>query len=270
MFERMKEDIASVFHRDPAARNTFEVVTCYPGLHAVWLHRVAHALWRRNAFWLARAVSNFSRWLTGIEIHPGARIGRRFFIDHGMGVVIGETAEIGDDVTLYQGVTLGGTSWNKGKRHPTLEDGVVVGAGAKVLGPFSVGKGAKIGSNAVVTKAVPAGATAVGIPGRIITRDADGGDEQCARRQAMAEKLGFDAYGVSPDMPDPVAKAIGQMLDHLHAVDARLEGMCKALSDLGSDYCAKELPALDDQDFEALRDDQPAVDAPELTPPESR
>ena len=246
MFERVREDIQSVFHRDPAARNAFEVVTCYPGLHAVWLHRVAHALWVRGWKWLARVVSNFGRWMTGIEIHPGAKIGRRFFIDHGMGIVIGETAEIGDDVTLYQGVTLGGTSWNKGKRHPTLEDGVVVGAGAKVLGPFTVGAGAKVGSNAVVTKAVPAGATVVGIPGRIIVKS---DDEQEAKRQAMAEKLGFDAYGVGPDMPDPVARAIGQLLDHLHAVDGRLEGMCSALKALGSDYCAKDLPVLRDEDF---------------------
>lgn len=246
MFERMREDIQSVFHRDPAARNAFEVVTCYPGLHAVWLHRVAHALWVSGWKWLARVVSNFGRWMTGIEIHPGAKIGRRFFIDHGMGIVIGETAEIGNDVTLYQGVTLGGTSWNKGKRHPTLEDGVVVGAGAKVLGPFTVGAGAKIGSNAVVTKEVPAGATAVGIPGRVIVK-AD--DEQEAKRQAIAEKLGFDAYGVSQDMPDPVARAIGQLLDHLHAVDGRLEGMCGALKSLGSDYCAKDLPQLRDEDF---------------------
>lgn len=246
MLERMKEDVRSVFHRDPAARNTLEVVTCYPGLHAVWLHRVAHALWQRGWKWLARVVSNFARWMTGIEIHPGARIGRRFFIDHGMGIVIGETAEIGDDVTLYQGVTLGGTSWDAGKRHPTLEDGVVVGAGAKVLGPFTVGAGAKIGSNAVVTKAVPAGATAVGIPARLIVPVAD---DALARRQAMADKLGFDAYGVGQDMPDPVARAIGQLLDHLHAVDGRLEGMCAALQGLGSDYCAKELPALRDEDF---------------------
>lgn len=246
MFERVREDIQSVFHRDPAARNAFEVVTCYPGLHAVWLHRVAHALWVRGWKWLARVVSNFGRWMTGIEIHPGAKIGRRFFIDHGMGIVIGETAEIGDDVTLYQGVTLGGTSWNKGKRHPTLESGVVVGAGAKVLGPFTVGAGAKVGSNAVVTKAVPAGATVVGIPGRIIVKS---DDEQEAKRQAMAEKLGFDAYGVGPDMPDPVARAIGQLLDHLHAVDGRLEGMCSALKALGSDYCAKDLPVLRDEDF---------------------
>ncbi|HZX50493.1 MAG TPA: serine O-acetyltransferase [Pseudomonas sp.] len=259
MFERMQEDIQSVFHRDPAARNAFEVVTCYPGLHAVWLHRVAHALWVNGWKWLARVVSNFGRWLTGIEIHPGARIGRRFFIDHGMGIVIGETAEIGNDVTLYQGVTLGGTSWNKGKRHPTLEDGVVVGAGAKVLGPFTVGAGAKIGSNAVVTKAVPAGATAVGIPGRIILKS---DDEQEAKRQAIAEKLGFDAYGVSQDMPDPIARAIGQMLDHLHAVDGRLEGMCGALKSLGSDYCAKELPELRAEDFAGVvkePDDKPAA-----------
>ena len=259
MFERMQEDIQSVFHRDPAARNAFEVVTCYPGLHAVWLHRVAHALWVNGWKWLARVVSNFGRWLTGIEIHPGARIGRRFFIDHGMGIVIGETAEIGNDVTLYQGVTLGGTSWNKGKRHPTLEDGVVVGAGAKVLGPFTVGAGAKIGSNAVVTKAVPAGPTAVGIPGRIILKP---DDEQEAKRQAIAEKLGFDAYGVSQDMPDPIARAIGQLLDHLHAVDGRLEGMCGALKSLGSDYCAKDLPELRAEDFAGVvkePDDKPAA-----------
>ncbi|MDR0277262.1 MAG: serine O-acetyltransferase [Paucimonas sp.] len=250
MFERLREDIQSVFHRDPAARNAFEVLTCYPGMHAIWLHRAAHCLWKKDWKWLARLVSNFGRWLTGIEIHPGAKVGRRFFIDHGMGIVIGETAEIGDDVTLYQGVTLGGTTWNKGKRHPTLEDGVVVGAGAKVLGPFTVGAGAKIGSNAVVTKAVPAGATAVGIPGRIIVKS-DG--EQEARRKAMAEKIGFDAYGVSEDMPDPVARAIGQLLDHLQAVDGRLEDMCGALTKLGSDYCAKELPALHDEDFACVK-----------------
>jgi serine O-acetyltransferase len=161
-------------------------------------------------------------------------------------------------------VTLGGTSWDQGKRHPTLEDGVVVGAGAKVLGPFTVGAGAKIGSNAVVTKAVPAGATAVGIPGRIIPKEPEpqAKTEQQVKREAMAEKLGFDAYGVSRDMPDPVARAIGQMLDHMHAVDSRLEGMCKALSELGSDYCAKELPTLGGEDFELLKDEaQPAAEA---------
>jgi len=251
MFERLREDIQGVFHRDPAARNAFEVLTCYPGLHAIWVHRGSHALWMMDLKWLARLLSNFGRWLTGIEIHPGARVGRRFFIDHGMGIVIGETVEIGDDVTLYQGVTLGGTSWNKGKRHPTLENGVVVGAGAKVLGPFTVGEGAKIGSNAVVTKAVPAGATAVGIPARIIVKS-DG--EQDARRKAVAEKIGFDAYGVTEDMPDPVARAIGQLLDHLHAVDGRLEGMCGALTRLGSDYCAKDLPKLEEEVFECVKD----------------
>lgn len=258
MFERVREDIQSVFHRDPAARNAFEVLTCYPGLHAVWLHRLAHALWTSGWKWLARMVSNFGRWMTGIEIHPGAKIGRRFFIDHGLGIVIGETAEIGDDVTIYQGVTLGGTSWNKGKRHPTLADGVVVGAGAKVLGPFTVGAGAKVGSNAVVTKEVPPGATVVGIPGRIIMKD---DADQAAKRQAMAEKLGFDAYGVSQDMPDPVARAIGQLLDHLQAVDGRLEGMCKALTALGSDYCAKDLPALREEDFAGVKDTEDSKSA---------
>jgi len=252
MFERMREDIQSVFHRDPAARNAFEVLTCYPGLHAIWIHRLSHWLWTHEWKWLARMSSNLGRWLTGVEIHPGARIGRRFFIDHGMGIVIGETAEIGDDVTLYHGVTLGGTSWNKGKRHPTLEDGVIVGAGAKILGPFTVGAGAKIGSNAVVTREVPSGATAVGIPGRVIVKSSD---EQEAKRKAIAEKIGFDAYGVSEDMPDPVARAIGQLLDHVQAVEERLEGMCGALKALGSDYCAKELPELREEDFVEVKPD---------------
>ncbi|ACO80178.1 Serine O-acetyltransferase [Azotobacter vinelandii CA] len=252
MFERMREDIRSVFQRDPAARNALEVLICYPGLHALWLHRLAHGLWCSDWKLLARLVSHVGRWLTGIEIHPGARIGRRLFIDHGMGVVIGETAEIGDDVTLYHGVTLGGTSWNKGKRHPTLEDGVIVGAGAKILGPFTVGAGAKIGSNAVVTRAVPAGATAVGIPGRIVARP---DDEQEARRRAIAEKYGFDAYALGQNTPDPVAQAIGQLLDHLQAVDERLEGMCQALRALGSDYHAKELPALREEDFAGVKDE---------------
>lgn len=261
MIKRMREDIQSVFHRDPAARNRFEVLTCYPGLHAIWMHRFAHALWRSNWKLLARLVSHLSRWLTGIEIHPGAKIGRRFFIDHGFGVVIGETAEIGDDVTLYQGVTLGGTSWNKGKRHPTLENGVVVGAGAKVLGPFTVGESAKIGSNAVVTKAVPAGATAVGIPAKIIEKAPvaeaiDGVDD--VRRQAATERYGFDAYGVTADMPDPVARSIGAILDHLQAVEGRLEGMCDALHDLGSDYCGEELPDLPRNTFAGNGSDEAA------------
>ena len=156
MFSRLREDVACVFERDPAARSSWEVITCYPGLHALSLHRWSHWLWGNQFHWLARVSSHLGRFFTGIEIHPGATIGRRVFIDHGMGLVIGETAEIGDDCTLYHGVTLGGTSWNKGKRHPTLLRGVVVGAGAKVIGPIVIGEGAKIGSNAVVVKDVPA------------------------------------------------------------------------------------------------------------------
>src|SRR5512141_2155419 len=192
MFSRLREDIAIVFDRDPAARSRWEVLTCYPGLHAlVWHRTVSSRLWRWGWRWLARWLAHWSRWLTGIEIHPGATIGRRVFIDHGMGIVIGETAEIGDDCTLYHGVTLGGTSWNKGKRHPTLARGVVIGAGAKILGPLTVGEGAKIGSNAVVVRDVPPGATAVGIPARIIA------DEQDQSRVEKAAKLGFSAYALT-------------------------------------------------------------------------
>ena len=240
----------SVKARDPAARTRYEVLL-YPGVWALGFHRVAHWLFEAELFFLARLVNHIGRLLTAIDIHPGARIGKNFFIDHGF-TVIGETAEIGDDVTLYHGVTLGGTSWNKGKRHPTLEDGVIVGAGAKILGPFTVGAGAKIGSNAVVTREVPPGATAVGIPGRVIVKSSD---EQEAKRKAIAEKIGFDAYGVSEDMPDPVARAIGQLLDHVQAVEERLEGMCGALKALGSDYCAKELPELREEDFVEVKPD---------------
>jgi serine O-acetyltransferase len=217
MFEHLKEEIACVFERDPAARNTFEVLTAYPGLHALLIHRGAHWLWQQRLFWLGRMVSHLGRWLTGIEIHPGARIGRRFFIDHGMGVVIGETAEIADDCTLYHGVTLGGTSWNKGKRHPTLDDNVVVGAGAKVLGPITVGRGARIGSNAVVVKDVPENATVVGVPGHVVTKR--GTHEQ---RQATAARMGFDAYGLTQDMPDPLANALNAMLDHIHRLETQI------------------------------------------------
>ncbi len=246
MRHRIREDIDSVFDRDPAARNAFEVFTNYPGLHAVWWHRVAHGLWTRDWKWLARTISNINRFFTGIEIHPGAKIGRRFFIDHGMGVVIGETAEIGDDCTLYHGVTLGGTSWKAGKRHPTLGNGVVIGAGAKVLGPLNIGENARIGSNAVVIKDIPAGATAIGIPGRIVSQPDYQTSEQ---REIMAKKYGFDAYAVSQDNPDPVAKAIGALLDHLHVVDGKVNDMCKAVSDLGGDVCREELPELDLQEF---------------------
>jgi len=251
MLSHIKEDIRSVFHRDPAARNAFEVLTCYPGLHALLMHRLSHWLWKSELKWLARFLSTISRWMTGVEIHPGAKIGCRFFIDHGMGVVIGETAEIGDDVTLYQGVTLGGTSWNKGKRHPTLQNGVVVGAGAKILGPFEVGENAKVGSNAVVTKEVPANATVVGIPGRVIVRkpeeEGDGG-----RRKAMEEKMGFDAYGMSEETLDPIARSIRSILDHMHAVDDRLESMCQCLHKLDKDYRNGDLPPLKTEDFECV------------------
>jgi len=226
MFSHLKEDIAVVFERDPAARNTWEVLTTYPGVHALLFHRLTHWLWGVGLRWLARFVSHLARWLTGIEIHPGATIGRRVFIDHGMGVVVGETAEIGDDCTLYHGVTLGGTSWNKGKRHPTLEQGVVIGAGAKVLGPITVGAGARIGSNAVVVKDVPAGATAVGIPARIL-------DQEKARvRDETAQKMGFSAYAVGDNNNDPVTQAIHALLDHAAAQDKRLQELAEQLARL--------------------------------------
>lgn len=229
MFKHIKEDITIVFDRDPAARTRWEILTTYPGVHALIIHRVSHWIWQRKFYWLARFNSHIARWLTGIEIHPGATIGRRVFIDHGMGVVIGETAVIGDDCTLYHGVTLGGTSWNKGKRHPTLEQGVVIGAGAKVLGPITVGKGAKIGSNAVVVKDVPENATAVGIPARILDQ------ETVKQRQDMAEKIGFSAYGISDNMNDPMTKAIHALLDHASKQDQQLKEVMQQLSKLGAE-----------------------------------
>ncbi len=220
MFKAIREDISSVFARDPAARSTLEVLTCYPGVHARILHRMSHGLWQWKLYWLARLLSHIARFLTGIEIHPGATIGRRFFIDHGMGVVIGETAEIGDDVTLYHGVTLGGTSWKEGKRHPTLGNGVVVGAGAKILGPIHIGDGAKIGSNAVVVKEVPAGATAAGIPARIL-------DE-------VKKSGGFNAYGLGNDQNDPVSKALHGLIGHSVTVDQRIELILQRLEKMGA------------------------------------
>jgi len=228
MFAQLREDLTSVRERDPAARSTWEVLTCYPGIHALMFHRLAHGAWLRRWFWLGRFISHISRFLTGIEIHPGARIGRRVFIDHGMGVVIGETAEIGDDCTIYQAVTLGGTSLYRGtKRHPTLGKGVVVGAGAKVLGGFTVGDGAKIGSNAVVVKPVPAGATAVGNPARVLDPERDN-----ARAQ-KAEQMGFSAYGVTRDMDDPYSKALHGLLDHAVETDRRLQCLMDRLEAAG-------------------------------------
>jgi len=232
MFSRLREDIRSVFDRDPAARTSWEVLTCYPGVHAVILHRLAHWFWGLRLRWMGRAVSHFARFLTGIEIHPGATIGRRFFIDHGMGVVIGETAVVGDDVTLYHGVTLGGTSWNKGRRHPTIEDGVVIGAGAKVLGPLTIGARAKIGSNAVVVKNVPPGTTAVGNPARIIDT------EQAQRREEKATQMGFSAYALAGSQDDPLAKAIHGLLDHAVETDRRLEALLKKLE--GKGVCVED------------------------------
>jgi len=258
MFSRIKEDINSVFDRDPAARTSFEVLLNYPGMHAIWIHRLSHRLWMAKWKLVARIFSTFSRWLTGIEIHPGATLGRRFFIDHGMGVVIGETAIIGDDVTLYHGVTLGGTSWHAGKRHPTLENNVVIGAGAQVLGPITIGNGGKVGSNSVVVKDLPANATAVGIPARIINSQQadthslldpsldstfDNCEDKKSRDQA-AQKFGFDAYAVSSDNPDPVAKAIGRLLDHMHLMDDKVTVLCKEINRLGGDVCDKDLPEL--------------------------
>jgi serine O-acetyltransferase len=215
MFRQLREDVASVFERDPAARSTWEVLTCYPGLHAVWMHRVAHWFWTHGLQWLGRVTSHLGRWLTGIEIHPAVVIGRRVFIDHGMGVVIGETAEIGDDCTIYQGVTLGGTSLYRGtKRHPTLGKSVVVSAGAKVLGGFTVGDGAKIGSNAVVLKEVPAGATVVGVPGRIV--------EESVKAKEQGH---FAAYGVVPGQEDPYLKTLQSLVDHAQELEQTVSAL---------------------------------------------
>lgn len=230
MLARLKEDIAVVFERDPAARSTLETLVAFPGLHAILAHRVNHWLWKQRLFLLARFGSHLARFLTGIEIHPGATIGRRFFIDHGMGIVIGETTEIGDDCSIYHGVTLGGTTWQKGKRHPTLERDVIIGAGAKVLGPITVGEGARIGSNAVVVKDVPPGATVVGVPGHVVTRRK--AEDREAQREAMARKIGFDAYGERKDMPDPVQNAMDAMLDHMHTLEQQLEALERKLAAL--------------------------------------
>ncbi len=220
MFKQLRDDIACILERDPAARTRWEVLTCYPGLHALYLHKLARWFWLHGLRWLGRFVSQFGRWLTGIEIHPGAKVGRCVFIDHGMGVVIGETAEVGNGCTIYQGVTLGGTSLYRGaKRHPTLGEGVVVGAGAKVLGGFKVGDGARIGSNAVVVKEVPAGATVVGIPGRMVEE----GAEQAAR---------FAAYAVVQEQDDPYAKAIQKLVEHSQELERALVAVTDKLAQL--------------------------------------
>lgn len=225
MLNIIKEEINVVFERDPAARSILETIFTCPGFQAIVMHRFNHYLWRKKLYLLARLTAHIARFMTGIEIHPGAIIGRRFFIDHGMGIVIGETAEIGDDVSLYHGVTLGGTTWNKGKRHPTLKNNVVVGAGAKILGPITLGSGTRVGCNAVVVKDTPECATVVGVPGHVIVKRSD--EDKDARREAMAKKIGFTAYAESKDMPDPIQNALDSILDHMHQVDKELQEIKK-------------------------------------------
>jgi serine O-acetyltransferase len=225
MFRSMHDDIQSVLDRDPAARSWLEVLLCYSGLHALWAHRVSHWLWTHNVKLIARVLSQLTRWLTGIEIHPGAQIGERFFIDHGMGVVIGETAEIGDCVTLYHGVTLGGTSLEKEKRHPTLEDDVVVGAGAKVLGAITIGASSRIGANAVVVKEVPSNSVVVGIPGQIVARSQP--------RPALPGKPDLE-HG---RLPDTIGDTLTALVMHVQELEKRLEQISPAEAKL-------EAPAL--------------------------
>lgn len=275
----LREDIQAVFDRDPAARNTMEVLLTYPGVHALILHRVAHQLWQKEQKGVARFISFGNRFFTGIEIHPAAKIGRRFFIDHGMGVVIGETAEIGDDVTLYHGVTLGGVSLNEGKRHPTLEDGVVVGAGAKVLGGFTVGKYAKIGSNAVVVKEVPAGATMIGNAARMIydpnlaeqvgldslannstvsppntqsTASPNQSTLDITTNQRFEDAGVFRQYGIDPNSPDPIAQTFIKMLEHIRQSEARLDELQTAICKLDPNFCQKNYAKLQAKDLGVL------------------
>src|SRR5512133_3910817 len=224
MFKNLREDINSVFERDPAARNVFEIVFCYPGLHALWIYRIAHWFWTHELYFLGRFTSQISRFITGIEIHPGARIGRKFFIDHGMGVVIGETAEIGDNVTMYHGVTLGGVTWDKVKRHPTIGDNVVIGSGAKVLGPFTVGANSKIGSNSVVVKEVPPNSSVVGIPGRVV----------------MTEEKSTEKFDLQHGkMPDPEAKAIACLFDQIRDLDKKYQALTSQYEALKKELDAK-------------------------------
>ena len=234
-FTLLREDVECVFLRDPAARSRFEVLTTYPGVHAILLQRISHRMWRAGLRYPARLLSWFARFFTNIDIHPGATIGRRFFIDHGAGVVIGETAEIGCDVTLYHGVTLGGTTWNKGKRHPTLCDGVVVGAGAKILGAITLGMQVRVGANSVVVKDVPANRTVIGIPGKIVLRT----------EEANSDNI----YGINLDhhlIPDPVGRAIACLMERIEVLEGQLnqrgqavEGQCRHCD--ADDLCGTEV-----------------------------
>jgi len=221
---KMIEDIRSVFKRDPAARNVFEILTCYSGVQAVIIYRFTHLLWRYKLYWLARFISTFARWITGIEIHPGAVIGRRFFIDHGMGVVIGETSEIGDDCMMYHGVTLGGTSWDKVKRHPTLKDGVIIGAGAKILGPITLGKNVRVGSNSVVVRSVDDNSTVVGIPGRVLKNKVSDDDQ-------------FDSYAASTSSSanDPTVQAVNSIIERLANIDEQIANLSSVSGEVKED-----------------------------------
>lgn len=252
----INDDIDAVLKKDPAARNKPEILLTYPGVHARIIHRGAHHLWQNNHKFLARGLSHLGRMLTGIEIHPAAKIGKRLFIDHGMGVVIGETAEIGDDVTLYHGVTLGGVSWEKGvKRHPTLGNNVVVGAGAKVLGGFSVGDNAKIGSNAVVVRPVPANATMVGSAARMIDKknvDKKNIDKEDKNTPTTNPQNNFNAYGLNPDNKDPVASSIAALLDHIQAQDARIEALQNAICRLDPNFCQEKSRVISADDLDVL------------------
>jgi serine O-acetyltransferase len=212
IFKTLKEEINAVFERDPAARSTLEIIFCYPGFHAIIFYRISHWFWEKKFYFLGRFISHLGRFFTGIEIHPGAKIGKNFFIDHGMGVVIGETAEIGDNVTIYHGVTLGGVSLNKGKRHPTIGNNVIIGSGAKILGPFKVGDNSKIGSNSVVVKEVPPNSTVVGIPGRIVSGE---------------KKIDFD----HSNLPDPVAKAIECIIERVVSIEKEIKTIKKDKND---------------------------------------
>jgi serine O-acetyltransferase len=258
MFSRLNSDVQCILDRDPAARSRWEVLTCYPGLHAVLLHRLAHGCWNLGFLWVGRFISHLSRWFTGIEIHPAAKIGERVFFDHAMGVVVGETAVIGDGCTIYQGVTLGGTSLYKGeKRHPTLGKDVVIGAGAKVLGGFTVGDGARVGSNAVVTKPVPAGATAVGNPARIIQAEAVIQNQE-AQREETASKMGFSAYGVTQN-DDPVSQAMRGLIDNASSQEHQIALLWKAIEQLSAGQAKPDCVPTDaarQEQFEAARINQ--------------
>jgi len=245
VFRRIKEDIQSVYARDPAARNTFDVLTCYPGMQAIWIYRFTHKLWNRGFKWLARFICMATRGFTGVEIHPAAKIGHRFFIDHATGVVIGETAVIGDDCTLYHGVTLGGTSLSEGKRHPTLGNNVIIGAGAKVLGPIELGDGVKVGSNSVVVKNVDAGATITGVPGHVV-RDTHGKNPE--QREQLQKLMGFEAYATCKD-DDPVALVISSLLKHSRAMELQMKCNITALEKAGIQTQSTVIPSIHTADF---------------------